>query len=121
MLRQIHRKFSGQVPREKHRVSIYENQRGLFLGHTIFPDSERSGSFDIYIYLVRHKQDDFKDVGKAEFFFGHMWGNRIFLEENRGALIGISTSAYGSFLCTCKITMTDGKEIMLDRYIEVQG
>jgi len=121
--------------REKHRRGIYEKNKGLFLTHLIYPLAKSRQKFDIYIYLIRHvpssidkegalsdidKADALSDIDKAEFFFGHMWGNKVFSEKTRNGIIGISTSAYAPFLCTCIVRLKDGEEIQLDRYIDFE-
>jgi len=106
--------------REEHRTKIYEKNKGLFLTHLIYPSDKRGQKFDIYIYLIRHKLDNFSDIEKAEFFFGHMWGNKIFSEKSKNGIIGISTSAYAPFLCTCCVRFKNGDEIQLDRYIDFE-
>ncbi len=106
--------------REDHRKRIYEKNKGLFLTHLIYPSAKSGQKFDIYIYLIRHKSSDLSDIDKAEFFFGHMWGNKVFSEKNRKGIIGISTSAYAPFLCTCIVRFKNGDEIQLDRYIDFE-
>lgn len=106
--------------REIHRKQIYERNRKLFLSHVIYPSTKPNQKYDIFIYLIRHKSDNFDDIDKAEFFFGHMWGNRVFVEKLKKGIIGISTSAYAPFLCTCCIRFKDGSEIMLERYIDFE-
>lgn len=106
--------------REKHRTLIYEKNRGVFLAHIITPSKKPDQKFDIYMYLVGHKRSNFNDVVKAEFFFGHMWGNQVYDGINNNGIIGISTSAYAPFLCTCCIKFNDGYEISLDRYIDFE-
>ncbi len=106
--------------RENHRKKIYEKNKGLFLTHLIYPSIKSGQKFDIYIYLIRHKSDDLSDIDKAEFFFGHMWGNKVFSEKTRKGIIGISTSAYSPFLCTCLVRFKNGDEVQLDRYIDFE-
>jgi len=106
--------------REKHRISIYEENKGLFLTHIIQPSKDDGQVFDIFIYLIRHKSDDFSDIKKGEFFFGHMWGNQIFEEKFKHGILGIKTSAYAPFLCTCFVTMKDGTVLKLNRYIDFE-
>lgn len=108
------------VEREKQRVSIYERNKGLFITHIVYPSKKDDHNFDIYIYLIRHKSRNFCDIVKAEFFFGHMWSNQIFTVKSKDGLIGIRTSAYQPFLCTCKVKFSDGSEIILDRYIDFE-
>jgi hypothetical protein len=106
--------------RENHRIKIYERNKGLFLTHIIVPSDKVGQLYDIFIYLTRHKSIDFSDIEKAEFFFGHMWGNQVFTERQKNGIIGISTSAYAPFLCTCCVRLKNGDEIQLDRYIDFE-
>jgi len=106
--------------REKHRTNIYSENKGLFLTHIISPSKKIGQKYDIFIYLIRHKSTDFNDIDYAEFFFGHMWGNEVFKESLKNGIIGISTSAYAPFLCTCCVKFKDGSEIELNRYIDFE-
>lgn len=106
--------------REAHRVGIYQNNRGLFITQVIYPSDKTGQVWDIFIYLIRHKSTDFNDVKKAEFFFGHMWGNQIYEEKEKNGIIGVKTSAYAPFLCTCFVTMNDDVVIKLDKYIDFE-
>ncbi len=104
------------------RNRVYSESRGIFLAHVIRPSNEDGQVYDVFIYLVRHKSEDFSDVKFAEFFLGPYWNNIIFeaVEETKG-FIGISTSAYGTFLCTCKVTFTDNSQIEIHRYIDFEA
>ncbi len=104
------------------RTKIYENNKRIFLVHVIRPSTKKGQIYDVYIYLYRHKSDDFSDVKYAEFFLGPYWNNKIFeaVEETKG-FIGISTSAYGSFLCTCKVTFQNNSQIEIHRYIDFES
>jgi hypothetical protein len=111
--------------RIKQRHSIYEKHRDLFIVHVLSPSQVKGQEYDVFIYLIRHDGDqekpaDLSDVEKAEFFFGGSWGNRIFVGTRKGKHIGVSTSAYGSFLCTCLVTFKDGEHAMLDRYVDFE-
>jgi hypothetical protein len=106
--------------REEIRSNIYKKNKGLFLTHIITPSKRRNQKYDIFIYLIRHDSIDFSDIKKADFFFGHMWSNQIFSEVVKNGIIGISTSAYGPFLCTCCVVFKDGSEINLERYIDFE-
>jgi hypothetical protein len=108
------------VEREKHRIKIYKANKGLFLTHILVPSKTDGSRYDIYIYLIRHKSKDFSDIAYVEFFFGHMWENKIFKIENKNKTIGIITSAYAPFLCTCCIMFKDGTENELYRYIDFE-
>jgi len=106
--------------REKHRIKIYETNKGLFLTHIFIPSKTKGQKYDIYIYLIRHEMNDFSDIEYVEFFFGHMWENKIFRIKNDNKKIGIVTSAYKPFLCTCFIKFKDNTEIELYRYIDFE-
>jgi hypothetical protein len=104
------------------RNKIYEDTKGIFLAHVIKPSTINGQVYDVFIYLYRHKSDDFSDVKYAEFFLGPYWNNKVFeaVEETKG-FIGISTSAYGTFLCTCKVTFKDKRQIEIYRYIDFES
>jgi hypothetical protein len=108
------------IEREEHRVKIYEINKGLFLTHILIPSKIDGYRYDIYIYLIRHKSNNFSDIEYVEFFFGHMWENKIFKIKNDNKIIGIITSAYAPFLCTCYIKFKDNTEIELYRYIDFE-
>lgn len=104
------------------RNEIYANNRGIFLTHVIKTSEVDGQEYDVFIYLLRHKSNDFSDIKYAEFFLGPYWDNLIFkaTEENMG-FIGISTSAYGTFLCMCRVTFTDNSQIEIHRYIDFEA
>jgi hypothetical protein len=86
------------------REAEYERSRRLALVHIYKPSARRGQKYDISIYLMRHLSGQqgnqttvFTEIEKAEFFFGHSWGNRIFPSINNGGVIGVSTSACGTF------------------------
>lgn len=112
--------FSTPEGRARDRQEIYGQHRGFFLAHVLEPSSEEGQLFNIFIYLIRHKSADFSDLKKAEFFFGHYWGNKIYEGKRVGKFVGVRTSAYGPFLCTCRITFLDGTSIRLYRYIDFE-
>jgi Domain of unknown function (DUF4062) len=105
----------------KRRNTIYDLQRGIFLTHVIRPSSKPGQTFDVYIYLLRHKSDDLSDVRVADFFLGKYWDNRVFSAVLKDGFVGISTSAYGTFLCTCRVTFKDGSSIDIQRYIDFES
>ncbi|MCA2812987.1 MAG: hypothetical protein IM477_10730 [Microcystis sp. M090S1] len=105
---------------EKRRSQIYELNRKVFIAHVISPSEIPGQKYDIFIYLVKHKSNDFSDINYAEFYFGKHWGNRIFREEAHNGLIGVRTSAFGSFLCICRVTFKDGSTVELSRYIDFE-
>jgi hypothetical protein len=102
------------------RGAVYQQSRNIFLAHIIRPSAEPGQEYDVFIYLVRHRSTDFSDVRLAEFFLGRYWGNEVFPATEVNGFIGISTAAYGTFLCLCRVTFTDGTQVYLDRYIDFE-
>lgn len=104
----------------KERNAIYHHNHGLFLAHIIEPPAVPDDNYDIFIYLVRHKSEVFDDIEYAEFFLGSHWGNKVFKEDSANSLMGVTTSAPGPFLCTCRIRLKDGTEVRTSRYIDFE-
>ena len=104
----------------KERDGIYQANDGFFLVHAIRPSKEPKQKYDIAILVMGHKGRTLEDIEYAEFFFGAYWQNKVFKEAPRGGLVGISTSAYGPFLCTCRVTLKSKKVIRLHRYIDFE-
>lgn len=104
---------------------VYKDSRFTFIAHTIKRSKTKDQKFDIAIYLLRHKAQDLDsykldDVDHAEFFFGPKWGDKIFNVQNNGGLIGVSISAYGPFLCACRVTFKNKQQICLSKYIDFE-
>lgn len=104
----------------KARIDIYSRNRGCFITHVLRPSNDEGQMYEISIYLIRHKSEDYNDILKTEFFFGHYWGNKVFEGTKIGKLIGVKTSAYGPFLALCKITFKDGASVLLNKYIDFE-
>ncbi len=102
------------------RDQLYNDARRVFLAHVINPSKTAGQQFDVFVYLVGHKDTGVEDVEFAEFFFGHYWGNRVFKETAKDGLVGVRTSAYGPFLCTCRVHFRDGHISSLNRYIDFE-
>jgi hypothetical protein len=102
------------------RNDVYQRNRGVFLTHVIRPSSVEDQEFDVFIYLIRHKAEDLKDIRLAEFFLGPYWQNKVFPAVEQNGFIGIATAAYGTFLCVCRVTFNDGGVVYLERYIDFE-
>lgn len=102
------------------RDEIYQQNKNIFLVHVIEPSREPGQHYDVFIYLVGHKSRTLDDIEFAEFFLGAYWGNKVFVETKKNGLIGMSTSAYGPFLCTCRVTFKNGEKTHLHRYIDFE-
>jgi hypothetical protein len=103
------------------RDKVYDDHRNLFLTHVIRPSSKPTQVFDVSIYLIRHKSNDFSDIRFAEFFLGPHWENKVFPAVETNGFIGISTSAFGTFLCICQVNFKDGTTLNLERYIDFES
>ncbi|HEY4311325.1 MAG TPA: pYEATS domain-containing protein [Pirellulales bacterium] len=103
------------------RIRCYEQARNIVLVHTLRPSDERGQRFDVFAYLMEHKNGDIASVEKAEFYFGKHWGDKVFTGTRIGRnQIGVRTAAYGPFLCLCKVTFNDKKSVFLSRYIDFE-
>lgn len=112
-----------QTPNEwnARRNSVYDTNRGIFITHIIRPSKKPGQQFDVFIYLIRHQSTDFSDVRVAEFFLGPFWENKVFPAVEHDGFIGISTAAYGTFLCICRVAFSDGGHVFLERYIDFES
>lgn len=111
---------STKEGRIEHRKALYDKTRKLFLMHVLTKSPKANQKYGIGLYVKHHEEKDLSDVKSAEFFLGKSWGNRIIQGTPSGNRIGISTSAFGPFLCTCLVTFTDGERVMLYRYVDFE-
>ena len=117
---------SPSKSREQERKKIYAENRGMFITHVLAPSRHGNQKYDIFIYLIKHQRNDeqgphdLSEVEKAEFYLGKMWRDRVFVQRPRDGLIGMSTSAYAPFLCTCDVYLKSGEVIKLSRYIDFE-
>jgi hypothetical protein len=103
------------------RGDIYKNNRGLFLVHVLNPSQSAGQQYDIFLYLIEHKEWHTLDqIASVEFFLGKHWGNRPIGVEKKGNLFGLRTSAYGPFLAICHVVFKDGYQATLSRYIDFE-
>lgn len=120
---------SPPTPWTDERFFRYKSRRFTELVHVIEPSADPKQEFDILLYLFRHRPHGagspfgLYDVQKAEFFLGQAWKNRVFtcVNDGSGSYIGVKVSAYGSFMCLCRVTFVDGESIVLDRYIDFES
>lgn len=112
------------------RRNIGVDQRGVHLAHLLAPTREPGQEWEIFIYLVAGAErtaaygmpGDVSDVASAEFYLGHMWGERtttVTWTRDRSHL-GIRTTAYAPVICLCRITFRDGHTAVLSRFIDFE-
>lgn len=120
---------SEAAPWTVERAREYQRTNNLFLVHVYKPSTRPGQLYDITIFLMRHVRgpqpnqvEGFDDVEKAEFFFGESWGNQVFAAHNDGSFVGVSTSAWGTFLATCRVTFKGPTKppVILHRYIDFE-
>ena len=111
------------------RDKEYQRTSNLFLVHVCKPSTRAGQRYDVTIFLMRHitgrepnQTEGFEDVEKAEFYFGESWGNQVITAHNEGSFVGVSTSAWGMFLATCRVTFRDRKKtpVILYRYVDFE-
>lgn len=103
------------------RGQEYQRSRDIFLVHVLEPTDKPGQEFDVYIYAQRHKSTDLSDLQQAEFFLGKYWGNEVFTVQPQNGFLGFSTSAYGPFLCLCRLTFADGYRAVISRYVDFEA
>jgi hypothetical protein len=110
------------------REAEYERTKFLEMVHIYKPSTRPGQKFDVSIYLMRHVSGEsrnqitaFTEIDRAEFFFGPSWGNRILTARNGGGVIGLNTSAWGSFLATCRVVFNNGSPpVVIYRYVDFE-
>jgi hypothetical protein len=109
------------------RAAEYARVDGYMLAHVYRPSKLHGQTFDIFIFLVRHRKGmdgpprkNFDEIEKVEFFFGESWGNEVFTVKNTGRVVGVRTHAWGTFLASCRVIFRNSnrKPITLFRYID---
>lgn len=121
--------FTAAKPWTHERSARYSERRYTDLVHVIEPSELPNQEYDILIYLFRHKPNEegspfgLDDVEKAECYLGAGWKDRVFTckREESAGYIGVKVSAYGTFMCLCRVTFTDGQTVILDCYIDFEG
>ena len=116
------------TPWTAQRPSEYKRTDRLFLVHVYEPSTRPNQKYDITIFLIRHVQgpapnqrEGFSEVDKLELYFGPSWNDAVFTAPNNGGLIGVRTSAWGSFLATGLVVFKDGRPpVILHRYVDFE-
>jgi hypothetical protein len=106
--------------RKLQRQMYYQPNRNIQLVHRIAPSENPGMLYDIHLYLITHKDGTLCNVAKVEYYFGPHWGNLIFISVDRGRGFPISTSAFGTFICTAKLYFTDHDEAFVSRYVDFE-
>jgi len=114
---------------QKQREAEYARTGGLFIVHVYRRSTQPNQLYDITLFLMRHvhgtapnQKTGFDDVEKAEFYFGPSWHGEVFVAHNDGEYIGVRTSAWGTFLATCRVTFKNSAKtpLTLHRYIDFE-
>ena len=111
------------------RHRLYEDRRFTELVHVLEPSESRNQKYDVSIYLFRHRPMGagspfgLTDISSAVFYLGAAWADKVFARSNDdpSRYLGIRVAAYGTFMCLCRVTFTDGTQVVLDRYIDFES
>ncbi|MBK5292959.1 MAG: hypothetical protein JJE04_14965 [Acidobacteriia bacterium] len=106
--------------RWQQREQYYTPNRNIHLVHRLAPSGEPGMLYDIQLYLIPHRDATLVNLSKVEYYFGRHWGNQIFTSIDRARGFTITTSAYGSFVCTAKLFFSDGETVILHRYVDFE-
>lgn len=112
---------------EQQRAKIGSTQRGVHVVHVAVPSADPDQDYDILVYLSGWRRsayglpDDLSDVGSAEFYLGPKFSPSGAFVTNDGNRLGFVTSAYGPVICVCRVTFTDGYEVVLSRYLDFES
>ena len=60
------------------RNGVYNKSKRICLVHKLWPSKIEGQDYDIYIYLIGHKDRMLDDIEYAEFFLGKYWKNKVF-------------------------------------------
>lgn len=104
------------------------DQRGVHLVHVVAPSDRPGQRYDVFAYLHGwgrgrfHLPDDLSDVVQAEFFLGPLFNpSSVIVTNDGGGRIGFVTSAHAPALCLCKVTFSDGHEVVVQRYLDFEA
>jgi hypothetical protein len=106
--------------RWRQREQYYRPNRNIHLVHRLAPSREAGMLYDIQLYVIPHKDATLANLSKVEYYFGRHWGNQIFTSVDRAQGFPVTTSAYGSFMCTAKLHFSDGETVMINRYVDFE-
>ncbi|MFE7504172.1 pYEATS domain-containing protein [Promicromonospora sp. NPDC057488] len=119
---------SGVGTLEDRRTTLGRTQRGVHIVHIAAPSMSRDGWYDVLVYLSGYNRssfgvpDDLSDIKAATFQMGPKFSPSTAKILNRGKKrIGFKTSAYGPFLCVCRVKFVDKTEVTISRYIDFEA
>jgi hypothetical protein len=106
------------------RLGLYKRFRRLMLVNRFYPPTVPGQDFDVVLLIHAHKGSDqpagsLDDIERVEYFLGPSWNNRVFSSTEADQHFAVRVSAYGSFVCVCRIKFrnSDSQEIQY-RYID---
>lgn len=110
------------------RVHVGQSQRGVHLVHIATPSEQLDQECDLFVFLTGWRRsdyglpDDLSDVSTAEFYLGpkfHPSGTTV--THRQGSTLGFVTSAWGPVICACRVTFTDGEQVVMTRYLDFES
>jgi len=110
------------------RVHVGLSQRGVHLVHIATPSDRLDQECDLLVYLTGWRRsayglpDDLSDVSSAEFYLGPKFQpSGTTVTRRRGSTLGFVTSAWGPVICACRVTFTDGEQVVMSRYLDFES
>ena len=113
---------------EELRVHVGRSQRGVHLVHIATPSEHLDQECDLFVFLTSWRRsayglpDDLSDVATAEFYLGPKFQpSGTTVTHRHGSTVGFVTSAWGPVICACRVTFTDGEQVVLTRYLDFES
>tara|TARA_B100000686_G_scaffold353183_1_gene457780 strand:- start:2819 stop:3352 length:534 start_codon:yes stop_codon:yes gene_type:complete len=109
---------------QKIRLDHYEDYhkafKGLFIAHVYEKSKRLRQKYDVYIYITSTNSKYMHEIERADFMLGPNWKNHVIPSQKSNGRFGLSVSASEPFLCTCCVTLRDGRRLFLDRYVDFE-
>ena len=109
-----------EIGLEEKRISIYNENKGLFLVHSWRPSKQPNQIADISIYLTQHNNGPLNQgiIRSVEYSLGPKFFSHPIVKKNINDNFRLNISAYGPVLCLAKVNFTDNTpSISIYRYI----
>lgn len=110
------------------RVHVGRSQRGVHLVHIAAPSEHLGQECDLFVFLTGWRRsayglpDDLSDVSTAEFYLGPKFQpSGTTVTHRQGSPLGFFTSAWGPVICVCRVTFTDGEQVVVTRYLDFES
>jgi len=105
---------------EAERIKLYGDYEGVFVVHRWLPSSYPGQKADIMIHIVQHNEGPLTagQVESVDYYLGPKFPGSPYHKMNAEDNFALQVSAYAPMLCLAKITLKNGKTMMLYRYCD---